>query len=227
MTLHAQGGSPQLDSLGAAVMGCVAGCLLAWALATLLSWKNLRGSFALPLAVAGYAALVQFGEAFYGWTLLIGGLAEAQLRRSWLREDQRAGGELGRRAQESLTMRAFLRNWWERRSLARSGVLISVTAAEHVRAVRDSLPASHEWDEREASLLGLAEAQARDIEALEAVIAERGVAAKDSWRLNAAVSEVRQARVALARILGQIDVPEVGRTSSSHARNAAKARWAS
>jgi hypothetical protein len=65
-----------------------------------------------------------------------------------------------------------------------------VTAAEHVRAVRDSLPASREWDEREASLLGLAEAQARDIEALEAVIAERGVAAKDSWRLNAAVSEV-------------------------------------
>ena len=82
-----------------------------------------------------------------------------------------------------------------------------MTAVEQVRAVRESLPASHEWDEREASLLALAEAQARDIEALEAVIAERGIAAKDSWRLNAAVSEVRQARVALARILGQIDIP--------------------
>ena len=102
-----------------------------------------------------------------------------------------------------------------------------MTAVEHVRAVRDSLPASHEWDEREASLLALAEAQARDIEALEAVIAERGVAAKDSWRLNAAVSEVRQARVALARILGQIDIPEIGRTSSGHASKAARARWAS
>jgi hypothetical protein len=102
-----------------------------------------------------------------------------------------------------------------------------VTAVEQVRAVRESLPASHEWDEREASLLALAEAQARDIEALEAVIAERGVAAKDSWRLNAAVSEVRQARVALARILGQIYIPEIGRTSSGHASKAARARWAS
>ena len=125
MTLHAQGGSPQLESLGAAVMGCVTGCLLAWALATLLSWKNLRGSFALPLALAGYAALVQLGEAFYGWTLLVGGLAGAQLRRSWLREDERAGGELARRAHEALTMWACLASWWERRRLARSGQLVS------------------------------------------------------------------------------------------------------
>jgi len=125
MTLQAQGGPPRLEAFGAAIMGCIAGCLLAWALATLLSWRNLRGSFALPLALAGYVVLVQLGEAFYGWALLIGGLVGARLRSSWLREDERAGGDLARRAREALTVRAFLANWWERRNVTKSGQLVS------------------------------------------------------------------------------------------------------
>src|SRR3954468_14915411 len=100
MTLQAQGGSPQLEAFGAAIMGCIAGCLLAWALATALSWRNLRGSFALPLALVGYVVLVQFGEAFYGWALLVAGLVGARLRSSWLCDDEKAGGELARRARE-------------------------------------------------------------------------------------------------------------------------------
>jgi hypothetical protein len=41
-----------------------------------------------------------------------------------------------------------------------------MTAVESVRALRDSLPESHEWDERELALLALAEHQAADIDAL-------------------------------------------------------------
>jgi NhaP-type Na+/H+ or K+/H+ antiporter len=125
MTLQAQAGPSQLEAFGAAVVGCLAGCVLGWALATALSWRNLRGSFALPLALAGYVAVVQLGQAFYGWALLIAGLVGARLRSSWLREDERAGGELARRAHEALTVRAFLANWWERRKVTRSGRLLS------------------------------------------------------------------------------------------------------
>jgi hypothetical protein len=32
--------------------------------------------------------LVQLGEAFNGWALLIGGLVGARLRSAWLREDE-------------------------------------------------------------------------------------------------------------------------------------------
>ena len=45
----------------------------------------------------------------------------------------------------------------------------------HVRALRDSLPAGLEWDEREAAILDLAERQARDLEALERDIEQHGV----------------------------------------------------
>jgi conjugal transfer pilus assembly protein TraD len=125
MTLQAQAGPSQLEAFGAAVLGCLAGCALGWALATALSWRNLRGSFALPLTLAGYVAVVQLGQAFYGWALLIAGLVGARLRSSWLREDERAGGELARRAREALTVRAFLANWWERLNVTRSGRLLS------------------------------------------------------------------------------------------------------
>jgi len=54
-------------------------------------------------------------------------------------------------------------------------------------------------------------------------IGERGIRVGD--RLNPSVPEVRQSRVALARILGQVDLPEVGTTASLHARKAANGRW--
>ena len=94
-----------------------------------------------------------------------------------------------------------------------------------VQAIRDGLPASHEWDEREAALLDLALRQARDLDLLEADIAENGVRSP-SGRLSTVVSEARQARVALARILGQVDIPDSVAPASVHARKAARARWA-
>lgn len=96
-----------------------------------------------------------------------------------------------------------------------------------VEAVRDSLPESHEWDERESALLELALGQADDIDQLENDIAERGVRVegRGGQVLNQSFAEVRQARVALARILGQLDVPGSESGRAVHARKAAEARW--
>jgi hypothetical protein len=98
-----------------------------------------------------------------------------------------------------------------------------IPAGALVERVRAALPSTHEFDERDLALLDLAERQARDIDRLEADIAERGVRVGE--RLNSAIPEARQGRVALARILGQVDLPEVGTTRSLHARKAANARW--
>jgi hypothetical protein len=97
-------------------------------------------------------------------------------------------------------------------------------AASRVRALRRSLPPQYQWDERELALLDLAEQQARDLDALDRDIAKNGVRLGET-KLNSALMEARQARVALARVLGQIDIPEIGRTSSIHARKAAQKRW--
>ena len=62
---------------------------------------------------------------------------------------------------------------------------------------------------------------------LEADIADQGVRVQGRGAsvLNQSLCEVRQARVALARILGQVDIPDVPPTRSLHARKAAVARW--
>jgi hypothetical protein len=98
-----------------------------------------------------------------------------------------------------------------------------------VEAIRGSLPASHEWDERELALLDLAARQAADIDRLEADIECSGVrvAGRGGEVLNQAFCEVRQARVALARILGQVDVPQSLSPRSVHGRKGAEARWGS
>lgn len=93
-----------------------------------------------------------------------------------------------------------------------------------MEAIRSSLPSSHEWDERELALLELAARQAADIDRLEADVAAHGVR-MDGGRLNTALCELRQGRVALARILGQVDVPETASPRSLHGRKAAEARW--
>ena len=96
-----------------------------------------------------------------------------------------------------------------------------------VEAIRRSLPPSQEWDERERMLLTLAASQADDIERLERDVEQRGVRVpgRGGEVLNQSFSEVRQARVALARILGQIDVPESLSPRSLHGRKAAEVRW--
>ena len=93
-----------------------------------------------------------------------------------------------------------------------------------VKAIRDGLPPSHEWDPRERALLELALRQARDLDALEADIAEHGVRSP-AGRLSTIVSEARQSRTALSRILSGVDVPDAVKPASLHGRRAAQARW--
>jgi|SRR5215213_6888464 len=98
------------------------------------------------------------------------------------------------------------------------------TATELVEAIRDGLPDGHEWDEREAVLLELAARQAADVDRLEQDIATNGVRLSDD-RLNPAIAEVRQGRVALARVLAGVDVPDGASATTLRARKAAAARW--
>ena len=102
----------------------------------------------------------------------------------------------------------------------------NMNAVAHVKAIRDGLPPALEWTERDLSLLDLAEQQAADLDQLEADIADKGIRISDV-ELNPAVMEARQARIALGRLLGLVDIPAEASTRAIHASKAAKARWAS
>ena len=89
-----------------------------------------------------------------------------------------------------------------------------------------------EFDEREREVLRLACSQVDDLAALEAAIRRDGVTSVGSQgqpRLSALVVEARQARLALARLLGEIELPDVEETprsqASLRAQRAAQARW--
>lgn len=86
----------------------------------------------------------------------------------------------------------------------------------------------------ELALLALACHQADDVAALEAVLVADGLVVEGSQgqpRLNGAVTEVRQGRLALAKLLDQLALPVdeeemVGRSPTSRkASKAARARW--
>lgn len=86
---------------------------------------------------------------------------------------------------------------------------------------------------REVAVLTLACRQADDVAALEAALAEDGpvvVGSRGQPRLSAVVTELRQGRVALARLLGDLALPgeddQVPRTAASErASRAAQVRW--
>jgi hypothetical protein len=101
------------------------------------------------------------------------------------------------------------------------------TAVSGVRALRSSLPKFHEWTERDAAVLLLAERQAADIDRLEKDIEKNGVRVEGRGAdvLNQALGEVRQGRVALGRLLGLVEIPGGASTGSQHGRKAAQARW--
>jgi hypothetical protein len=82
-----------------------------------------------------------------------------------------------------------------------------------VRAIRTSLPPSMEWTEVDAALLALAERQARDLDALES---------RDDLP---AIREARFQRLALTRIIGQLDLPHNARSTVLRAQKAAQGRW--
>ncbi len=100
-----------------------------------------------------------------------------------------------------------------------------MTLAEYVCRIRDSLPATHVWDERERWLLAAAELQAVEADAFAADVQARGVMLP-TGRPNPAAAQARLARLAVFRLLGGLAVPESVAPASVHAREAARARWA-
>jgi len=91
------------------------------------------------------------------------------------------------------------------------------------KMIRDDLPPHVELDPREEALLAAAAKQADDIAALSADVAERGHIV--DGLVNPSVREVRQSRMALARLLAGIDLPAAASTTVLRAEKAARARW--
>jgi hypothetical protein len=97
-----------------------------------------------------------------------------------------------------------------------------------VEAIRAGLPPGVELDEREEAILDLAARQAADVARAEAEIEDRGYLVSGSRGqevINPSVAEVRQSRLALGTLLGQLDLPESTADVTRSARNAAEARW--
>ena len=103
---------------------------------------------------------------------------------------------------------------------------------ESGRGLWEALSDAFDFDPQELALLEVACRQADDVSELEAVIVRDGYTVPGSagqQRLNGAVSEVRQGRLALGRLLGQLALPnEDGRVLTAkqrQAKRAADARW--
>jgi hypothetical protein len=97
-----------------------------------------------------------------------------------------------------------------------------------VHAIRDGLPPGVELDERETAILDLAARQARDVERAESDIESRGYlvpGSRDQDVVNPSMAEVRQGRLALGKLLGQLDLPESTKDAVRSARHAAETRW--
>ena len=108
-----------------------------------------------------------------------------------------------------------------------------VGLAEAGGALWDSLTDAYEFGPHELAVLAVACRQADDVAALEALLVRDGLIVAGSNgqpRLNAAVTEVRQGRLALSKLLDQLALPDddaqVGLTPASRkAQKAANARW--
>ena len=88
------------------------------------------------------------------------------------------------------------------------------------------------WTIAEEALLDLAGRQARDVAAAEADVKERGYLVEGSRGqavINPSVGEARQARLALAKLLGALELPDLSGAlrdqPSRDAQRAARARW--
>ena len=98
-----------------------------------------------------------------------------------------------------------------------------------IEAIRDGLPPAVELVEREEAILNLAASQARDVEQAEADLEQRGylvAGSKGQEVINPSVMEARQGRIAIGRLLGQLDLPESTREAVRSGRHAAETRWA-
>lgn len=101
------------------------------------------------------------------------------------------------------------------------------------RQIAGSLPDGWELDDRERALLALAARQRDDLSSLEGAIKKSGpmvIGSTGQPVVNPAITEARQARLAIARILGSLALPdedEVPRDNASQrGQKAAAARWA-
>lgn len=105
-------------------------------------------------------------------------------------------------------------------------------AALWSRIVEPRAAAGWLLDEREAAILSAACRQADDIAGLEAEIVSAGRMVEGSRGqpvLNPAITEVRQGRLALGRLLGQLALPDgedVPRSAAGQrGQRAARSRW--
>jgi hypothetical protein len=99
-------------------------------------------------------------------------------------------------------------------------------------AILGDLDDDYEFDQREMAILATACRQADTVASLERAVKADGVTipgAAGQRRLNAAVTELRQGRIALARLLGDLDLPsEADKPTSAASRrasHAAQTRW--
>lgn len=99
--------------------------------------------------------------------------------------------------------------------------------------LHEALPETVEFDERERALLELACRQADDVARLERAVRRDGatvVGSRGQTRLHPALGELRQARLAVGRLLGELELPNFEEKPQSarsrHAQKAANVRWA-
>jgi hypothetical protein len=97
-------------------------------------------------------------------------------------------------------------------------------AGERLRqAIRDDLRRMPNFDPREELLLAAAGKQADTLDVLETDITERGTSSTESSIRR--VHEARQGRLALGRLLAEIDILEASNITTLRGRRAAAARW--
>jgi hypothetical protein len=101
------------------------------------------------------------------------------------------------------------------------------------RAFWDHTTARYTLSEAERQMLAEVCRSLDTVEALEAALVAHGVTVEGSKgqpRLHPAVAEIRQQRLALGRLLAQLDLPDehgeaIASPSQARARKAARARW--
>lgn len=116
-TSHVSAPSARVEALGELFVAVLAGVALATLIALVLQWRNLRGTFALPLAAVGYVALFEVENVRTGLALMTAGLLGTGLRVWWRRKDIEAGGDQARRAREARTMRQVVRAQGQRHAV--------------------------------------------------------------------------------------------------------------
>ena len=100
------------------------------------------------------------------------------------------------------------------------------------RSISGDLADGMELDARELAVLDAACRQADSVAVLERAVKRDGTmvrGASGQRRLNGAVPEIRQGRIALARLLGEVDLAgeqAPGTAASRRGRRAADVRWA-